>query len=183
MPVNRAQACLPGAHRGSSFHTCPSSPAPARRSRRGPLPGPLPAALRRRGPGRAHRAEEGREGAWERRRTDRATGGRQGGGSRRRHQPGVRRPHPCPTWSPLTPPIPRPLASGSRAWIKGIGRVHRSMLRACNLPLRACMYVCMCAFVRDGPPCSPSGAALHKERAGGKQNARRKPSRVGGQAE
>lgn len=34
---------------------------------------------------------------------------------------------------------------------------------------------------RDGPLCSPSGAALHKERAGGKQNARRKPSRVGGE--
>lgn len=139
-----------------------------------------------RGPGRAHRAVRGGR---ERVREDGPSDRR--GSRRRRRQPGVRRPDPCPTWSPLIPPIPHPPASGSLAWIKGIGIFPGAAAEGCCVRvtcLPACVHVCrdgwmyMCACVCALTPTSrsPSAPALHKERAGGKQNARRKQSWAGG---
>lgn len=111
-----------------------------------------------------------REGGSEEGRANRAAGER---GSRR--QSGTRRPDPCPTWSPLTPPIPHPPASGSLAWIKGTGvftgASAEGMMCACNL--HPCMHVYVCADTL-----LPSDPALHKERAGGKQMLDRRRARA-----
>lgn len=159
MPVNRAQAAYRGAHRGSSDHTWLSPPAPFRGSRRGPLPGALPAVLRRRGPGRAHRAEEGREGG--------SLGAAEDGPSDRRAAGRGEQPPPpagcAATWALSNMVAAHTSHSASSGeWIACLDKRYRARSQERLQGDAACVYVCMCACVRDGPPCSPSRAALHK---------------------
>lgn len=191
-PASQGRALLPAGREGALGGRGGAGSQPSRRPRReGPPTGSRsPGGCggqggQPRGPGRAHRAVRGGR---ERGREDGPSDRR---GSRRRRQPGVRRPDPCPTWSPLIPPIPHPPASGSLAWIKGTGIFPGAAAEGCCvrvtcLPARVhvcrdgwmCMCACVCALTPTSR--SPSAPALHKERAGGKQNARRKQSWAGG---